>query len=227
MSANNPPLRIAITGGIASGKTAVTQRFEALGVRVIDADVVSRELVEPGQPALQEIAVRFGQNILQPDGHLDRRALRQMVFADPAARRDLEAILHPRVRARLRHDAETATGAYVLLAIPLLAESTHPYDWLQRVLLVDVPREVQVARVMQRDGVSPADAMRLLAAQASRAQRLALAQDIIVNDATLDALDAVVARLHARYLQLARTNRAHTRAAASLQTDAVCPADPA
>ena len=200
---SNPPLRIAVTGGIASGKTAVTQRFQALGVRVIDADLVSRELVEPGQPSLADIAHRFGIGVLQADGQLDRRTLRQIVFADTTARRDLEAILHPRVRERLRHDAETTDAAYVLLAIPLLAESSHTYDWLDRTLVVDVPRDVQIARVTARDGVTHADAECLLAAQATRAARLALAQDIIVNDGPIDALDPIVARLHLHYLALA------------------------
>lgn len=208
---SNAPLRIAVTGGIASGKTAVTQRFQALGVRVIDADLVSRELVEPGQPSLADIARRFGPGVLQADGQLDRRMLRRIVFADATARRDLEAILHPRVRERLRHDAETTDAAYVLLAIPLLAESSHTYDWLDRTLAVDVPRDLQIARVTARDGVTHADAERLLAAQATRAARLALAQDIIVNDGPIDALDPIVARLHLHYLALAL----HTTAAAA------------
>ena len=198
-----PPLRIAVTGGIASGKTAVTQRFQALGVRVIDADLVSRELVEPGRPSLADIAQRFGPGVLLPDGQLDRRALRGIVFADASARRDLEAILHPRVRERLRSDAENTDAAYVLLAIPLLAESTHAYDWLDRTLVVDVPRALQIERVTARDGVTPADAERLLAAQAPRTARLALAQDVIVNDGAIDALDPIVARLHRHYLALA------------------------
>lgn len=201
MTSRPIPLRIAVTGGIASGKTAVTQRFEALGVPVIDADQVSRDLVEPGQPSLDEIVRRFGTDIVQTDGRLDRRRLRSIVFADPTARRDLEAILHPRVRERLRRDAESATAPYVLLAIPLLAESRHPYDWLDRVLVVDVPRALQIERVMRRDAVDRDAAEHLLAAQATRAQRLALAHDVIVNDGAIDALDAIVARLHRRYLE--------------------------
>lgn len=207
------PLRIAVTGGIASGKTAVTQRFEALGVRVVDADVVSRQLVEPGEVSLDEIVRRFGASVLQPDGRLDRRALRDIVFADPAARRDLEAILHPRVRERLHDEARTAQGAYVLLAIPLLAESAYAYDWLDRVLVVDVPRALQVQRVMRRDSVDAAAAERLLAAQASRTQRLALADDVIVNDGSIDALDTIVGRLHLAYAgaPLRRRHAATTR----------------
>lgn len=196
-------LKIAVTGGIASGKTAVTQRFEALGVQVIDADLVSRQLVEPGQSSLDDIAARFGVDVLQSDGQLDRRALRNIVFADPAARRDLESILHPRVRARLHADAMSARAPYVLLAIPLLAESPHPYDWLDRVLVVDVPRQTQLDRLVQRDHVTPAQAEQSLAAQATRSARLTLANDVIVNDGPLAALDTIVARLHARYLAAA------------------------
>lgn len=196
-------LKIAVTGGIASGKTAVTQRFEALGVQVIDADLVSRQLVEPGQSSLEDIAARFGADVLLSDGQLDRRALRNIVFADPAARRDLEAILHPRVRARLHADALDASAPYALLAIPLLAESPHPYDWLDRVLVVDVPRQTQLDRLVQRDHVTPMQAEQSLAAQATRAARLALANDVIVNDGPLAALDTIVARLHARYFAVA------------------------
>jgi dephospho-CoA kinase len=197
-------LPIAVTGGIASGKSEVTRRFEALGIEVLDADLIARELVEPGQPALAEIARRFGAGVIDAAGRLDRRALRAIVFADSAARRDLEAILHPRVHATLQARAQAAAPPYVLLAIPLLAESAPGrYAWLDRVLVVDVPRAVQIQRVMQRDAVERAAAEAALAAQASREARLAMAHDVIVNDGPLAALDAIVAKLHARYLALA------------------------
>ena len=191
-------LPIAVTGGIASGKSEVTRRFEQLGVTVIDADLISRELVEPGQPALAEIAERFGRNILDAEGRLDRRSLRGLVFADPDARRDLEAILHPRVREALQARAAAASGPYVLLAIPLLVESGH-YDWVTRVLVIDVPIELQIERVMRRDGVTREQAVGTLQAQTSREARLARATDVIVNDGSLAELDAAVARLHARF----------------------------
>jgi dephospho-CoA kinase len=197
-------LPIAVTGGIASGKSEVTRRFEALGIEVLDADLIARELVEPGQPALAEIARRFGAGVIDAAGRLDRRALRSIVFADAGARRDLEAILHPRVHATLQARAQAAAPPYVLLAIPLLAESTPGrYAWLARVLVVDVPRAVQIQRVMQRDAVERAAAEAALAAQATREARLAIAHDVIVNDGPLAALDAIVAKLHARYLALA------------------------
>lgn len=190
---------IAVTGGIASGKSEVTRRFEARGIQVLDADLISRELVEPGSPALAEIVRRFGAGVVDASGHLDRRALREIVFADAAARRDLEAILHPRVRATLRERAADASGPFVLLAIPLLVESGD-YAWVDRVLVIDVPRDVQVERVMRRDRIDRAAAEALLAAQASREARLARATDVIVNDGSLDALEASVERLYARFL---------------------------
>lgn len=189
---------VAVTGGIASGKSEVTRRFEALGTPVLDADLIARALVAPGQPALAEIVARFGPHLVDALGALDRRRLRDLVFADPASRRHLEAILHPRVRQALREGARDATGPYVLLAIPLLVESGH-YGWVDRVLVVDVPADVQLRRVMQRDAVSRESALATMAAQASREARLARATDVIVNDGTLADLDRAVARLNALY----------------------------
>ena len=198
---------VAVTGGVASGKSAVTARFEALGVTVHDADLVAREVVEPGTPGLADIAVRFGDAVIAADGTLDRRAMRERVFADPEARRALEAIIHPRVRAVLRDRAlggGPGTGApYGIVAVPLLAESEGDWSWVQRVLVVDVPRAVQHARLVARDGVDAAAADAMIAAQASRERRLAIADDVVVNDGTLQALDRAVGTLHARYTQLA------------------------
>ena len=192
---------VAVTGGVASGKSAVTQRFQALGISVADADVEAREIVRPGQPALSDIVLHFGSNALSQDGSLDRGKMRARVFADPEARRDLEAITHPRIRANLRQVCESANGPYAVVAIPLLAESgaTEAYPWVQRVLVVDVPIELQRIRLMSRDGISPSLANEILAAQASRNERLAIATDVVVNDGSLQALDAAVARLDARF----------------------------
>lgn len=196
------PFTVALTGGVASGKSAVAARFTTLGAGVIDADVVTRELVAPGSPALAEIVTTFGAGVLDAQGALDRRALRELVFADEAARRRLEAILHPRVRAVLHERAGAIEAPYALLVIPLLVESGR-YDWVDRVLVVDVARAVQHARLVVRDGVTPALADAMLDAQATRAQRLAIADDVITNDGALDALDAKVQALHQRYLALA------------------------
>lgn len=200
-SPSHEALAIGVTGGIASGKSEVTRRFEALGVEVLDADLISRELVEPGQPALALIVEAFGADMLDPGGRLDRGRLRARVFADAGARRELEQILHPRVRDALAARTAAARGPYVMLAIPLLVESGH-YSWLARILVVDVPEAVQLARVLKRDRVERATAQAMIAAQATRAQRLAAATDIIVNDGPLDALDAIVARLHRHFLDI-------------------------
>ena len=196
---------IGLTGGVASGKSEVTRRFEALGVAVADADLAARAVVEPGQPALAAIAARFGAGILLPDGRLDRRQLRELVFADMQARRDLEAITHPAIRALLRTQCLAAPGPYAIAAIPLLAEAggRAGYPWLDRIVVVDAPMELQRSRLMQRDGVDEALAMRMIAAQATREARLAIADEVVVNDGHPDHLDARVAELDARYRALA------------------------
>ncbi|MFC4729349.1 dephospho-CoA kinase [Coralloluteibacterium thermophilus] len=194
---------VAVTGGIASGKSAVTRRFEALGVHVADADVSARALVEPGQPALEAIVARFGVEILLADGRLDRAALRARVFEDTGARRELEALLHPRIRAALEAECRAAPGPYAVVAIPLLAEGGRAaYPWVDRVLVVDVPREVQLDRLMRRDGIDDALAARMLDAQAGREVRRALADDLVDNSGDLPALHAQVDALHARYRAL-------------------------
>jgi dephospho-CoA kinase len=189
------PYVVAVTGGIASGKSAVTERFAALGVPVIDADVIARELVEPGEPALDEIEAHFGGGVLLPDGRLDRRALRERIFSDGAARRALETILHPRIQGRMREQCEALEVPYVVLAIPLLT-STSRYPWIDRVLVVDVPEALQISRLTQRDGVDEAAARAALAAQITREQRLALADAVIDNSGALESLDATVQHLH-------------------------------
>lgn len=190
---------VALTGGIASGKSATAARFAQLGVPIFDADTLAHDLVGVGQPALAEIATQFGAQMLTPAGELDRRRLRECVFADAAARRRLEAILHPRIRDLLLAQAQACTAPYCVVAIPLLAECRSDYAWVDRVLTTDVPRAVQVVRLARR-GIDPVLAERMLGAQVSREQRLALADDIIDNTGPLAALDATVARLHQRYL---------------------------
>lgn len=192
---------IGLTGGVASGKSEVTRRFEALGIAVADADLAARQVVEPGQPALQRIAERFGAAILLPDGSLDRRALRERIFSDGAARRDLEAITHPAIRTLLEQACRAAASPYAIAAIPLLTEAggRATYPWLDRIVVVDAPVALQHARLMRRDGVDATLATRMIDAQASREHRLALADDVVVNDGDPAHLDAAVARLDALY----------------------------
>ena len=196
---------VGLTGGVASGKSEVTRRFQALGVEVVDADVAAREVLEPGQPALARIAERFGAGMLLADGRLDRRQLRERVFADAQARRDLEAITHPAIRARVKAQAQAAPGPYAVVAVPLLAEAGRAaYPWMARLLVVDAPESLQHDRLMRRDGVDEALAARMIAAQASRTVRLAIADDVILNDGDPAHLDTAVAALHARYLAAAQ-----------------------
>jgi len=200
------PLTVALTGGIASGKSAIAERFAALGASVLDADLVARELVVPGSPALAEIVEHFGAGVIGSDGVLDRSAMRALVFSDADARHRLEAILHPRIRAALHERARSAEGPYVLLVIPLLSESGR-YDWVDRVLVVDAPRVAQRQRLIARDGIAVPLADAMLDAQASREQRLAVADDVIENDTTLADLDAMIVALHERYVLLGSERR--------------------
>ena len=195
-------LVVGLTGGIGSGKTAVSDRFAAYGVPIIDTDVLARELVEPGQPALTEIAGAFGTDCLDHAGRLDRARLRKRIFADANGRQQLEAILHPRIRALARQRIAGLTAPYCLLVIPLLAE-TGMTDLVNRVLVVDAPETEQMRRVMARDRTDEEQARRILAAQASREQRLALAHEIVENSGDFAELDRQVAALHQHYLTLA------------------------
>lgn len=199
---------IGLTGGVASGKSAVAARFQALGITVADADVAAREAVAVGSQGLAEVVLAFGADVLGPDGALDRAAMRRRVFNDDAQRLRLEAIVHPRVRAALRAACEAAEGPYAIAAIPLLAEGggREAYPWLQRILVVDVPRSIQLERLLARDGIDAALAERMIAVQATRAERLAIADDVIVNDGSLAALDEYVAALDRRYRRLAEAS---------------------
>ncbi len=195
-------LVIGLTGGIASGKSTVAELFQALAVPVIDADAVARDVVSPGQPALAEIQRLFGPRVFKPGGELDRARLRQLIFTDPAERRRLEHILHPRIHARILRALENLTSPYALLMIPLLLESDQDYP-VNRILVVDVPQALQLQRATQRDGHDSRTLNGILSAQAGRSERLARADDIIDNSGSLDELRAQVGRLHRIYLQLA------------------------
>lgn len=196
-------LRIGLTGGIASGKSAVATLFAALGVPIIDTDEIAREIVSPGSAVLDRIAARFGSGLVNGDGALDRAALRTLVFADPARRRELEAITHPAILERMRARSAAAAGPYQILAIPLLTEKGLRGE-VDRVLVVDCDEETQVRRLQARDGTPPGEARAMLSAQASRAERRAIADDVIVNDGDLHALRDQVEKLHARYVAISR-----------------------
>jgi dephospho-CoA kinase len=197
----SPRLRIGLTGGIASGKSTVAQRFRELGVPVIDADESARAVVEPGTPALTQIIERFGPGVVGAHGELDRRALRALVFGDAGLRRQLEALLHPLIRRDMERRAQAAVGPYLVMAIPLLIEGGS-LDRVDRILVVDVDEAVQVQRVMARDGCSLSQARAMVASQASRAARLAAADDVLTNAATVTDLRQAVDALHAGYLRL-------------------------
>lgn len=202
------PFVVALTGGIGSGKTAVSDLLERLGAGVVDTDVIARELTAAGGGAMAAIVERFGNEVLCTDGSLDRTKMRERAFADPQVRRDLEAILHPIIRREAAARVGCQPAPYVVLVVPLLVETGAYRELVDRILVVDCPESVQIERTMARSGLSRADAERIVAAQAPRAARLAIADDVIVNDAGLDRLAALVGNLHGRYLELARSKRA-------------------
>ncbi len=197
-------MAIGLTGGIGSGKSVVAKAFMALGVPVICTDTIARELVEPGQAALADITARFGNGVLRPDGSLDRAAMREQVFADADSRRALEAILHPRIRDEVKRRIEAVTAPYVVVDIPLLAETGSTYrPLLDRILAVECDAAMRRERVMLRDGASAAQADAMLAAQASDEARRAMADDIIVNQGSLEELADRVSALDRKYRMLA------------------------
>ncbi len=201
-------LIVGLTGGIASGKTTVSQTFAAFGVPIVDTDVIARELTEPGQPAFHDILNYFGVNSINPDGTIDRAWLRQHIFEEETARHLLEVILHPPIYAevcqRLDQLKQHRQTEYAVVVIPLLAEHPRYLELLDRVLVVDVPQSVQHARLMARDQITAAQADQMLASQANRDQRLAIADDILDNSSDSKDIEAQVAALDRHYRQLKR-----------------------
>jgi len=197
---------IGLTGGIATGKSALEREFAARGIFVADADLIARQIVEPGQPALGAVVAHFGASVLAADGRLDRAGSRALVFDNEPARRALEAILHPIIRAQLHQQCRAAASVYAIAAIPLLTEGggREAYPWLDRILVVDALPATQKARLRQRDGIDDALAEKMIAAQTTRAQRLAIADDIVVNDGDLSHLRVAVEELDTRYRALAK-----------------------
>jgi dephospho-CoA kinase len=202
-AAPQKPWVLGLTGGIASGKSSAAREFAALGVPVIDLDEIAREVLSPGNPALEQVFARFGSALRQSDGSLDRRALRQIVFADTEARRALEGLTHPAIMQLADAQIAQQRGPYVIIVIPLLVESGDLKRY-QRILVIDCPESLQLARLRQRDGSSLAQAQAMLAAQSPRAARLAAADDVIRNEGDLAALAAQVKTRHAQYLQMAQ-----------------------
>lgn len=194
---------VAITGGIGSGKTTIANRFAELGIEVVDADIIAREVVEPGTPALAAIADHFGQDVISSDGRLDRRRLRDHIFSDPAAKAWLNALLHPLIRSEMLRQCAIAESPYCLLVVPLLVENRLT-SLADRVLVIDVDEETQIERTCRRDGVSRAQAEAILASQASRGERLAMADDVLDNQSgTSETIRERILALHQTYLAFA------------------------
>ncbi|ELM3751111.1 dephospho-CoA kinase [Aeromonas dhakensis] len=194
---------VAITGGIGSGKTTVANQFAELGIEVVDADIIAREVVEPGTPALAAIAAHFGADVIAPDGRLDRRQLRERVFTDPQAKGWLNALLHPLIRSEMQRQCAAARSPYCLLVVPLLVENRLT-ALANRVLVIDVDEVTQIERTCRRDGVSREQAEAILAAQASRTERLAAADDVLDNqNGTPEAIKSRIFALHETYLVFA------------------------
>ena len=197
-----PAFSVGLTGGIGCGKSTVADLFAALGATIVDTDVIAHALTAPQGAAMPAIVAEFGPDFAQPDGALDRARMRTLVFSDATARARLEAILHPRIRAATEAAGQAATGAYVIYVVPLLIESGSWRDRVTRVLAIDCSEDTQVARVMQRSHLSADEVRAIMATQVTRARRLAEADDVVDNDAGLDALRAQVQALHERYLAL-------------------------
>lgn len=197
------PYRVALTGGIASGKSVVADMFADLGVPIVDTDLIAREVVAPGQPALEEIRQRFGDSMVTADGHLDRGAMRKRVFSDERARADLEALLHPRIAKETMRQADAADGPYQVIVVPLLVGSKLR-DIVDRVLVVDCSEETQISRLLARDQETVEQARRMLAAQSSRDERLAIADDVISNEGSLQETRARVRSLDRTYRRIAQ-----------------------
>lgn len=198
---------VGLTGGIGSGKTAVSNRFAKLGVGIVDADVIAREVVEPGTDALAKIAAHFGQHLIQSDGQLDRAALRQTIFSNADAKQWLESLLHPLIANETARQLAAVQSSYAMYVSPLLVEGNQQ-GFCQRLVVVDVPESVQLERTMKRDSNEQAQVERIIASQASREARLAAASDVIDNNADFAELDKQISQLHQQFLDLARNSKA-------------------
>ena len=195
---------VGLTGGIGSGKSAVATLLGELGASIIDTDAISHSLTAAGGAAMPDIKTLFGSKYLTSDGALDRAAMRELVFSDPASRRQLESVLHPLIAQKTLAEANQANGLYLIFVVPLLVESGRWKDRVDRILVVDCSEALQIERVTHRNNLSAAQVQAIMATQVNRTQRLAAANDVVVNETSLEALRTEVERLHQRYLKLAR-----------------------
>ena len=195
-------LIIGLTGGIGSGKSVASDKFKSLGIAVVDADVASRTVVEPGKPALKEIQDHFGSGIITAEGKLDRNKLREIIATDPEERKWLESVLHPKIGEQITKEISESTSVYTLFVAPLLLE-TNSQEMCSRVVVVDVPKDVQIRRTAKRDKVSPNQVEQMVAAQMEREKRLEKADDVLLNNGTIEDLEKQVEELHKKYIQMA------------------------
>ena len=195
-------LIIGLTGGIGSGKSVASDKFKSLGVAVVDADVASRTVVEPGKPALKEIQDHFGSGIITAEGKLDRNKLREIIATDAKERKWLESVLHPKIGEQITKEISESTSVYTLFVAPLLLE-TNSQEMCSRVVVVDVPKDVQIRRTAKRDKVSPNQVEQMVAAQMEREKRLEKADDVLLNSGTIEDLEKQVEELHKKYIQMA------------------------
>ena len=195
-------LIIGLTGGIGSGKSVASDKFKSLGITIVDADVASRTVVEPGKPALKEIEDHFGSGIITAEGKLDRNNLREIIATDPEERKWLESVLHPKIGEQITKEISESTSVYTLFVAPLLLE-TNSQEMCSRVVVVDVPKDVQIRRTAKRDKVSPNQVEKMVAAQMEREKRLEKADDVLLNSGTIEDLEKQVEALHKKYIQMA------------------------
>ena len=194
-------LIIGLTGGIGSGKSVASDKFKSLGITIVDADVASRTVVEPGKPALKEIEDHFGSGIITAEGKLDRNKLREIIATDPEERKWLESVLHPKIGEQITKEISESTSVYTLFVAPLLLE-TNSQEMCSRVVVVDVPKDVQIRRTAKRDKVSPNQVEQMVAAQMEREKRLKKADDVLLNSGTIEDLEKQVEELHKKYMQM-------------------------
>ena len=194
-------LIIGLTGGIGSGKSVASDKFKSLGITIVDADVASRTVVEPGKPALKEIEDHFGSGIITAEGKLDRNNLREIIATDPEERKWLESVTHPKIGEQITKEISESTSVYTLFVAPLLLE-TNSQEMCSRVVVVDVPKDVQIQRTAKRDKVSPNQVEQMVAAQMEREKRLEKADDVLLNNGTIEDLEKQVEELHKKYIQM-------------------------